>query len=152
MNNLEYYKDEIANMFLFADHCDWFVDKDNKFCLKENETCEDCKFSNNINCGKAKVEWLLAEHKEQPTITSNEKKFLEILDGRYKYIARDKDRELCAYELKPRKISTCWDNANDIWTSLYIRYLEHVYFDFIKWEDDEPWAVEDLLKLEVRDD
>lgn len=24
-------------------------------------------------------------------------------------------------------------------------------FDFIKWEDEEPWSVEDLKKLEVKD-
>ena len=25
-------------------------------------------------------------------------------------------------------------------------------FDFIKWEDEEPWSIEDLNNLEVRDD
>ena len=27
--------------------------------------------------------------------------------------------------------------------------LNDCNFSFIKWEDDEPWAVSDLLKLEV---
>ena len=25
-------------------------------------------------------------------------------------------------------------------------------FDFIKWEDEEPWSIEDLKKLEVKDE
>lgn len=25
-------------------------------------------------------------------------------------------------------------------------------FDFIKWEDEEPWSVEDLKKLEVKNE
>ena len=27
-----------------------------------------------------------------------------------------------------------------------------IKFDFIKWEDEDPWSIEDLKKLEVKKD
>ena len=37
----------------------------------------------------------------------------------------------------------CHDMPKDMYGSM---------FDFIKWEDEEPWSVEDLKKLEVKDE
>ena len=150
MNNLEYYKDEIIGVIEESKNCDWFADKNNKICIKRDYLCTGCKFSNTFSCLKAKIEWLLAEHKEQPTITSNEKRFLEILD--YKYIARDVGGVLYGYQTIPKKYETYWDSED--WGSLSIHRsaFKNVSFDFIKWSDEEPWAVKDLLKLEVRDE
>ena len=41
-------------------------------------------------------------------------------------------------------------------TDSYANYItESMYgsmFDFIKWDDKEPWSIEDLKKLEVKDE
>lgn len=60
---------------------------------------------------------------------------------------------MAVYPRKPEKKSTYWlltDNQNDA-RDLYIRALD-VGFDFIKWEDEKPWLIEDLKKLEVKED
>ncbi len=31
------------------------------------------------------------------------------------------------------------------------KFFSDLDFEFIEWEDEEPWAVEDLLKLEVEE-
>ena len=37
------------------------------------------------------------------------------------------------------------------WQEIYCNILNDCKLSFIKWEDDEPWAVSDLLNLEVID-
>ena len=39
------------------------------------------------------------------------------------------------------------DNTNYFYVS---RDMYGNMFDFIKWEDEKPWSIEDLKKLEVR--
>ena len=127
----------------------WTVDKKGMLSEQENILCIGCRFVGD-DCWKRKIEWLLAEHKEQPTITSNEKKFLEILD--FEYITRDKTGALCGHEKKPVKDKCIWLENGKVWSFIYNNDFKNVKFDFVQWEDDEPWAVEDLLKLEVKDE
>lgn len=64
---------------------------------------------------------------------------------------------ICVYKkikwlLAEYKEGACWNNEEGGFLGSLSRYFKNVKFDFIKWSDEEPWAVEDLLKLEVRDD
>lgn len=86
--------------------------------------------------------------REEPTITEDEKTILRNLPSNYEWIARDKNGMLCVYPDKPSKGGTTW------WGSLRHRSLDvfdHL-FKMVKWEDDEPWKIEDLLNLEVKKD
>lgn len=68
----------------------------------------------------------------------------------YNWIARDKDSYLYAYNKKPIKMITCWErNDND---DSYVLSLSVLGFNipFIKWEENKPRSIEDLLKLEVK--
>lgn len=93
------------------------------------------------------------KYKENPTLTANEKLFLDLIKEEYTYIARDENGLLAIYPRKPEKKSTYWLLADNPKTArdLYTRTLD-VSFDFIKWEDEEPWLIEDLKKLEVKDE
>ena len=154
MNNLEYYKNEIFEI-LDDNTCVLGLTKNNKlFDASCGELgCEDCIW-NSVNglCAGKKIEWLLAEHKEQPTITSNEKKLLELIE--HGYITRDKDGEIFFTNKEPIKGSDNWFFTGFDFKEKYIdlSVFKNVNFDFIKWEDEEPWVIEDLLKLEVRDE
>lgn len=100
-------------------------------------------------------QWSEPEYVEKPkyTITSREQKFLDTLVPGCKYIARDGNNRLYIYGKKPIREdkSESWvpDNSNyycatgDIFGNM---------FDFIKWGDVEPWEIEDLKKLEVKDE
>lgn len=75
-------------------------------------------------------------------MTEQEKVILQSIDPKYKWIARDKNGTLCAYTVKPEK-------SRDIWFSLTNNYGELDAFDHlfenVKWEDEEPTLIEDLL-------
>ena len=88
----------------------------------------------------AKVEaW--EQKKKAPKLTLEESAFCEIMGNGF--IARDKSGYLYCSWLKPTKLSDRWDfHAN-------YRSLSSAYFPFIKWDDEEPWSIKDLLNLEV---
>ena len=136
------------------------VTKENKIAYCSNISCESCMFD---NCGKhigrsqacsdQLREWAESEYVETPVITSKEKKFLDLLLPNYKYIARDSNNDLYIYYNKPRR-----NSMNELWItedSNYFYVSRDMYgnmFNFIKWEDEAPWGIEDLKKLEVRDE
>ena len=136
------------------------VTKDNKVVCCSDISCESCMFDScGKHIGRSRVyidrlrEWTESEYVEKFTITSREKKFLDLIKEKYTYIARDKDGLLVVYTRKPEKRTTYW-LVSDILNGaehLYIKAFK-VNFDFIKWEDEKPWLIEDLKKLEVRED
>lgn len=85
----------------------------------------------------SKVLW---ERKEKPKIVLNddEKKILRNLPKEYKYIARDKNDKLFIYIEKPEKCSSMWFGC---YTYFPYKHL----FQFVKWEDEEPYSIEELL-------
>ncbi|WP_025728429.1 hypothetical protein [Atopobacter phocae] len=57
------------------------------------------------------------------------------------WIARDKNGYLYAYKEEPEKLDTVWSNDGD----LSVNFNEIEKFKFIKWEDDEPYNIDELL-------
>lgn len=115
------------------------------FKVKEYEECSD----------KIK-KWCESEYVERPTITSREKKFLDILLPKWKYMARDADKNLYVFDSLPIKGHNGWRIENismyDLCDYCYIsKKLFDNMFNFIKWEDEKPWSIEDLKKLEVKE-
>lgn len=88
--------------------------------------------------------------REDLTITSAEKVLLENIDKKYQYIARNHDSTLFLFGDKPTKEKWMWVRALDSYASSFTIY-SHL-FPMVKWEDDEPWKIEDLLKLDVKKD
>lgn len=86
--------------------------------------------------------------REELTITEDEKAILRSLPGNYKWIARDNNGKLCIYWLKPKKFLKTW---SDECSFEYLNLFNHL-FKMVSWEDDEPWNIEDLLKLDVKKD
>lgn len=81
------------------------------------------------------------------TFTEDEKAIARNIDEEYKWIARDRDGELCIYEEKPRKEGNYWyfDGYGRI------SYFNHL-FSAIKWEDKEPTLISDIYNPRVLDD
>ena len=128
------------------------VTKDNKVVCCRDINCEQCLFHKTnyyeSYCDyEATMRWAESEYVEEPTITSREKNFLDLLLPNYKYIAKDKNGFLLAYTEKPIKILETWGMANCALINMF-----DIKFDFIKREDEEPWRIEDLKKLEVKDE
>lgn len=91
-------------------------------------------------------EEVLWERKKKPELTDVEKVLLrDYLSKGYKWIARDKDGYIYVYITKPLTVS------NTLWVSPYAySYGCDITFErlfqFIKWEDEEPYSIEELLK------
>ena len=82
---------------------------------------------------------LLWERKPKPQLTEDEKAILRNLPKEYKWIARDIDGCLYVYASKPKKGITMWESDG-----LPMIPFDHL-FQFIKWEDEEPYSIEELL-------
>lgn len=137
------------------------VTKDNKVVYCSDILCESCMFD---SCGKhigysqscfdRVREWAESEYVEKPTITSRERNFIDLILAKWEYIARDADEKLYAFDLLPSKKRDSWCIENALICN-YCNISEKLFgkmFDFIKWEDKKPWSIEDLKKLEVKDE
>lgn len=103
-------------------------------------------------CKDEKRKWMESEYKERPKLTKQERKFCELFEGKDIWFATDKDsisKIPVVYTEKPVKNAFAWSGDNIITQNF--RLFIDAKFDFIKWEDEEPWSIEDLLKLEVEE-
>lgn len=92
------------------------------------------------------LEELLWERKEPIKLTDAEKVILNNLDKRFNYIARDNNNNLFVYPEEPHKRKPGhWSDDSNEYGSLFV--YDHL-FKFIKWTDEEPYLIEDLLKEE----
>lgn len=118
--------------------------------------CDLCMYISDKNCADTFSEWCEAEYIEKPTLTNNERKFLEIIDPKWKYIARDANKNLYVFDSLPSKKRNSWYiESVSVLICNYCNISENLFgkmFDFIKWEDEEPWLIEDLKKLEIKED
>ena len=85
---------------------------------------------------------LLWERKEKPQLTEDEKVILKKLPYDYKWIARDLSGMVYMFIEKPEKGQAIWYGFGQPVIPFY-----HL-FQFIQWEDKEPYSIEDLLKGE----
>lgn len=151
MKNKEKYAKEILDIACNGGSI--AVTKENKIVYCSNISCESCMFKcSDLGCSDRLREWSESEYVEKPTITSKEKAFLDTLISDCKYIAKDRNNDLYVYYNKPRR-----NSMNKSWTddSNYFYVSRNMFgdmFDFIKWEDEKPWSIEDLKKLDVKNE
>lgn len=99
------------------------------------------------DCDDCLKAWLNAEHKEQIKLSDAERVILENIDKVYNWIARDKNGRLFIYTEKPSKAIECWTNNSKIMVGANFNLFIHL-FQFIKWEDEQAYSIEELLKGE----
>ena len=85
---------------------------------------------------------LLWERKETPKLTEDEKAILRNVPKEYKWIARDSSGMVYIFIEKPEKRQAIWYGFGQPMIPFY-----HL-FQFIKWEDEELYSIEELLKGE----
>ena len=94
-------------------------------------------------CARLNMQWLLEEYKEPIQLTHDEYVILKNVDKKYKYITRDGNKYdlLGLHERKPSKSSSIWFSSDDTSLDCY----NHL-FQFIKWEDEEPYEIAKLIE------
>lgn len=116
--------------------------------------CRDCLIYDAINgcCSSDRLTWAESEYVERPVISKADRVLLECLKKDRKYLARDENGLLYSYIKKPSKYNTLFMWGTGTSGPTRISGCFNADFPMVKWEDDEPWLVEDLLKLEVVDE
>ena len=148
MKNREKFKDEIIDFALNEDSI--AVDSQGEIVGCRSIQCKDCKFhEKGADCETVIRRWLEEEYVEPPTIriSKKDRAFLEYIKDGYEYIARDLNGSLCLYTTKPERNREVWfSNPGFV-------NLKRISVDFpmVKWDDKEPWKIDDLEKLEVVD-
>lgn len=124
--------------------------------LRECESfeCEGCLFGErrgNDDCNTSAREWLLSPYKpveKVPKLSRKEKCLVEFLETGW--IARDESGSSYWYSEKPTKFEDigAWDTMEANGEDLRA-FRASELFSFIRWEDEEPWSIEELRRLEV---
>ena len=91
-------------------------------------------------------EWAESEYVERPVISKRDREFLEYLGENAKWMTKESGSGISVWLTKPKK-----DKSISAWTDGMYNCLSELNIDFpmVKFEDDEPWLIEDLKKLEV---
>lgn len=143
MKNKEKFIDKLADFACTRDNI--AVDVKGEFVGCSGLLCENCKFYTEKDCRTASRKWLEEEYIEQMVISRKDVRLLECIKDGYNYVARDLSGAIFLYINKPKKGSITWFSDRE---SLSIKRFD-VCFPMVKWEDKEPWNIEDLRKLEV---
>jgi hypothetical protein len=147
MINAERFKEEILN--IVNDDFYISVNKNNPNGVSKcgSFPCTDCMFSKledgKIRCTKNRMNWLLAEYKEPVKLTRLEYELLKwMIEKNYKCISRDSDGQLNVYYDKPVKDESYWKTNKPYYDLDLLSNL----FQFVKWEDEEPTSIQEVLK------
>lgn len=142
MTNFEYWKKELEELVSKEDYIAVMNGVPTGCLGGFPRECRDCIFDEET-CGEISLlEWLLEEHIEKLKLTKKERLFCELVETGW--ITRDKNGTIWWDGKRPTKRSLSWVGGGE---TLHVDAIAK--FSFIKWEDEEPWSVEDLLKLEV---
>lgn len=150
MKNREKYSKEILDIACSGATIAMDVNG-NLFSCYDCEDCDECKFNKiNKDCYSVIREWCEAECVEKPKLSENDRRFLDYLPSEETWMARDKNGHLYLFcKNKPWKSDIAWYNATDDY--MWLNKMFDVNFKIVKWEDSEPWSIEDLKKLEVEE-
>lgn len=148
MKNKEKYAKEIIEIAAIGDSV--AIEKSSgilKPCDK-TEHCFGCLFhtpEQQCSCFENRIRWFNEEYVEPLVISSKDVRLLECIKDGYKYIARDFNGDMFLFINKPEKRLRIWLSDEECAS---IKPFD-VCFPMVKWEDKEPWLIEDLMKLKL---
>lgn len=143
MKNKERFEKEIMDIACSGDSIA-IIEKSGRIVPCDVNRCSLCLFRG-YDCKENTREWAESEYVEKPVISKKDRAFLEYIDKKFAYIARLSSENLCLFVVEPRKNKA-------IWTSGYLNTILdsfNIDFPMVKFEDDKPWLIRDLKKLEV---
>lgn len=142
MKNKEKYANEIVEVAIQGRHMgfDKYFRRVVPCCAIQ---CENCLFHGETSCGQKCLEWANAEYVEPKGFTKREKLFVEALPN-IRYVARNKDGTVWAYEWKPEKRKDCFSTEHCLFP--IVDRIFGLPFKSVKWSDPEPTSREEILR------
>ena len=111
-------------------------------------SCRECYFGKmaGSNCNINRILWGYRKYSPPVKLTRLELELLKFyFEKGYRYVARDERKALFFYKARPFKKNEFWNdgtgNCEHFWTGGELGIL----FKFVKWEDNEPYAIEVML-------
>ena len=90
------------------------------------------------------------EHFPEPVLTAREKHFVESLEDGW-LTKGDACNEIKWWDKKPKREGNGWVVMEATQVHSILFYAFGIKLPFITWEDEEPWSVEELRKLKVKE-
>ena len=161
MKNKEKYSDVLIR-YACSMGSTFGVAQDRTIFSCDKNSCSDCIRcifgKSGRTCEKDRKYWLEEEYCPLVYLSREEKTLLDMLDSRWVAMARNRDNNLCLYDLQDayrlKKVGGVWDLNNGM--ECYCGSLNYMigdsYFQMVKWEDNLPWLISDLKKLKVKED
>ena len=150
MTNYQYYEKDLLEMSKFNKRP--AVDYDGKLRQCNKNFCYFCILSRGgYGCDYNFIKWLGKENDSIPKLTKQENLLCQIFGNGW--LARDPEGQLFYCVDKPEKyiyISNEWQVKNKLIINSLLHFKQ-CKFPFIKNNDEEPWKIEDLLLLEVKE-
>ena len=145
MTNFEVYINEIIEKHYCAS-------KNGKLMSCNDLTCDECDFRNTYEeCYITLLRWLTQEYqKPDMTLTKRQRGLCEALG--HGWIVRDGNNTLWYHNLKPEKRIDLnqWICLHGVSKWFNIKVFPD--FPFIKWENKEPYSIEEMLTWEVENE
>lgn len=146
MTNGEKYQNEILEYIEERHDVLFAIERNGNFSNCNPCKCPNCIFyqesGKGFTCASVKMKWFLSEYREPIKLTRVEYEILKWSEKEgYKYIVRDEDGELCAFQSEPEKLNIAWDCCN-VYTELP---LFNKLFQFIQWEDKKATSIQEVL-------
>lgn len=111
-----------------------------RIATNSNDNKNICRVVTCSKCVRLSLMNLLEEYKEPVKLTRFEYEYLKVAkENGYNFITRDKDNRLYGTSEKPKKYNTTWASSG-----AYIGMFESM-FKFVKWEDEEPYSIDEIL-------
>lgn len=148
MTNREKFAEQILDVACSGNSL--AMDKEKNITSCGSIDCDECEFSRKDTgwCGKNIKKWANSEYIEKPEISESDRRFLDCLSKDYKWMARDENNRLYVFRgNKPSKCNYRWIHEET--KNICLNVMFEVTFPMVKWEDSEPWLIEDLKNLEV---
>lgn len=112
--------------------------------------CWYCLFDSCNDCGTKLAKWAESEYVEPVKISKRDMAFLDYIRDVYNFVVRNREGKLLLDGSKP------WKTDDGVWICIsgntYGLSCFDVKLPMVKREDEEPWLIEDLKKLEVCDE
>ena len=140
MLKIEKIKEEILNfdMVKFGENLECYLSQ-----ITTNHNYDDTCYRIGIDCSEClrlSLLELLEEYKKTVKLSKFEYEYLKAAkENGYNFIARDINNRLYGFEKQPEKRDSMWSSCGD-----YVGMFKST-FSFVKWEDEEPWKIDEIL-------
>ena len=118
----------------------YYIDKDYGILTKNDDIARNEKLVTILSNPDLIIKCCEISEKEQKSLSA-------LYTLGFRYIARDRDASLCAYDSLPTKRAGAWlPGKNCISITTIPHFNPKIDFQFIKWEDEKPFDIKVFLE------